>query len=79
MVKNSPANARDLRDEGSIPVSGRSPGVGNGKPLQYSYLGNPQDRKMWLVMKAPMTEVVYEVNSEMVLTKGQLLFEKGDF
>ena len=34
---------------------------------------------MWLVMKAPMTEVVYEVNSEMVLTKGQLLFEKGDF
>ena len=30
---------------------------------------------MWLVMKAPMTEVVYEVNSEMVLTKGQLLFE----
>lgn len=33
---------------------------------------------MWLVMKAPMTEVVYEVNSEMVLTKGQLLFEKGD-
>ena len=47
MVKNSPANARDLRDEGSIPVSGRSPGVGNGKPLQYSYLGNPQDREMW--------------------------------
>ena len=47
MVKNSPANARDLRDEGSIPVSRRSPGVGNGKPLQYSYLGNPQDREMW--------------------------------
>ena len=47
MVKNSPANARDLRDEGSIPVSGRSPAVGNGKPLQYSYLGNPQDREMW--------------------------------
>ena len=47
MVKNSPANARDLRDEGSIPVSGRSPGVGNGKPLQYSYLGNPMDRGAW--------------------------------
>ena len=47
MLKNSPANARDLRDEGSIPASGRSTGVGNGKPLQYSYLGNPQDREMW--------------------------------
>jgi len=29
---------------GLIPGSGRSPGEGNGKPLQYSYLGNPMDR-----------------------------------
>ena len=33
MVKNLPANARDTKDMGSIPGSGRSPGVGNGNPL----------------------------------------------
>ena len=41
MVKNPPANAGDIRDVGSIPGSGRSPGVGNGNSLQYSYLENP--------------------------------------
>ena len=41
VLKNPPANARDL---GSIPGSGRSPGEGNGNPLQYSCLGNPMDR-----------------------------------
>ena len=44
MVKNLPANAGD---EGSIPGSGRSPGEGNGNPLQYSCLGNPMDRGAW--------------------------------
>ena len=47
MVKNPPANARDIRDAGSIPVSGRSPGEGNGNPLQYSCLGNSMDRGAW--------------------------------
>ena len=47
MVKNLPANAGDLRDVGSIPGSGRSPGEGNGNPLQYSCLGNPRDRGAW--------------------------------
>ena len=42
MVKNPPANAGDVRDAGSIPGSGRSPGEGNGNPLQYSCLGNPR-------------------------------------
>ena len=41
MVENPPANAGDT---GSIPGSGRSPGVGNGNPLQYSCLENPMDR-----------------------------------
>ena len=41
MVKNLPANAGDLD---SIPGSGRSPGEGNGNPLQYSCLENPMDR-----------------------------------
>ena len=44
MVKNLPVNAGDIRDVGSIPGSGRSPGEGNGKPLQYSCLENPMDR-----------------------------------
>ena len=41
VVKNLPAHAGDLRDAGLIPGSGRSPGEGNGYPLQYSCLGNP--------------------------------------
>ena len=44
MVKNSPANAGDMRDEGSVPGSGRSPGGGHGNPLQYFSLENPRDR-----------------------------------
>ena len=44
MIKNPPANAADAEDVGSIPGSGRSPGEGNGNPLQYSCLGNPMDR-----------------------------------
>ena len=44
MVKNMPANAEDIRDVGSIPESGRSPGEGHGNPLQYSRLENPMDR-----------------------------------
>ena len=47
MVKNPPANAGDLRDEGSIPGSGRSPGGGLGNPLQHSCLENPMDRGTW--------------------------------
>ena len=54
MVKNSLANARyvdprdvDLRDFGSIPGSGRSPGGGHSNSLQYSCLENPMDRGAW--------------------------------
>ena len=45
VVKNPPANARDIRDVGSNPGSGRSPGEGNGKPLQCPCLKNPTDGK----------------------------------
>ena len=44
MVKNLPADAGNV---GSIPGSGRSPGEGNGNPLQYSCLENPMDRGAW--------------------------------
>ena len=47
VVKNLPANAGDARDTGSTPGSGRSPGVGNGNPLQYSCLENFMDRGAW--------------------------------
>ena len=41
MVKNSPANAGNIRDGGSIPGSGRSPGERHGNPLHFSCLQNP--------------------------------------
>ena len=44
MVKNPPARAGDTEDAGLIPGLGRSPGMGNGNPLQYSCLGNLMDR-----------------------------------
>ena len=47
VVKNSPANAGDIRDTGSILGSGRYPGEGHGNPLQYSCLENPMDRGTW--------------------------------
>ena len=46
VVKN-PTASRHAREMGSIPGLGRSPGVGNGNPLQYSCLGNPLDREAW--------------------------------
>ena len=47
MVKNTPTNAGDIRDVCSIPGSGRSPGGGNGNPLQHSCLETPIDRGAW--------------------------------
>ena len=48
VLKNLPASAGDVRDMGSIPGSGRSPGGGNGNVLQYSYLEKLMDRGAWL-------------------------------
>ena len=47
MVKNLPANARDVRDVGSIPESGRSLGGENGSPPQCSCPDNSMDRETW--------------------------------
>ena len=49
MVKNRHTNAGYARDMGLIPGSGRSPGVGNGNPLQYSSLKNLMNREGWWV------------------------------
>ena len=53
VVENLPANAGNT---GSIPGWGRSPGEGNGKPLQYSCLENPMDRRAWQAMVHGVTE-----------------------
>ena len=47
VIKNPPVNVGDIRDMGSIPGSGRSPGGGQGNLLQYSCHNNPVDRGTW--------------------------------
>ena len=47
MVKNPSANAGDVRDAGSVPGLGKSPGGGHGNSLQYACLENPMDRGAW--------------------------------
>ena len=64
MVKNPSANAGNKRDAGLIPGSGRSPGEGNGNPLQYPCLENPLDRgAKWATVhrlqRVGMTEGTY--------------------
>jgi len=57
VVKNPPANSGGIRDTGSIPELGRSPGEVNGNPLQYSCLGNPMDRGAWWAVIHKVTEL----------------------
>ena len=47
VIKKPPANEGDLREAGSIPGLGRSPGGGHGNPLQYSCLENLIDKGAW--------------------------------
>ena len=61
MVKNPPTKAGDIRDVGSIPASGRSPGGGDGNPLQYSCLDNPMDRRAWQAMIHGVTRVGHDL------------------
>ena len=59
VVKNLPASAGDLRDVGSIPGSGRSPGGGHGNPLQYSCRENSIDRGAWRATVYGVTKELY--------------------
>ena len=55
--KESTCNAGDTGDADLIPGSGRSSGVGNSDPLQYSYLKNPMDRGAWCAIVQRITEM----------------------
>ena len=57
VVKNPPASAEDARVMGSVPGSGRSPGVGNGTPIQYSCLENSIDRGAWWVQSMGLPRI----------------------
>ena len=57
VVKNSPTNAGDTGDTGSIPGLERSPGERNGNSLQYSYLENSMDRGAWWATMHGITEL----------------------
>ena len=60
VVKNPPANAGDARDSGLIPGLRRSPGGGNGNPLQYSCLENSLDRGAWRATVHGLQRVVHD-------------------
>ena len=67
MIKNPPATAGDLC---SIPGSGRSPGEGNGNPLQYSGLENPMDGEAWQATVhgvAKESDTTYQLNNNNIL------------
>ena len=62
LVKNPPPNARGAGDTGSTPGSGRSPGGGNGNPLQ-SWLGNPMDIGAWRDTVLRVSEIWMQLNN----------------
>ena len=61
VVKNPPDNAGDTGDLGLISGSGRSPGEGNGNPLQYSCLENPMGRGAWRATVHVVTRVGHDL------------------
>ena len=63
VVRNSPANAGDTRDTGLIPGLGRSLGVGNGNPLQYSCLEKSKDREAWRAIVQGVTKSRTQLNT----------------
>ena len=63
MVKNPLAKAGDARDGGLIPGLGRSPGIGNGNPLQYSCLENYMDRGAWRATVHRVTRVRHNLET----------------
>ena len=71
--KEPACNARDARDMGSIPGSGRSPGAGHGNPLQYSCLENPRDRGAWWATVHGVARVEHDLVTKPTTTMGLYL------
>ena len=61
VVKKLPVSARDIRDMGPIPGFGRSLGIGNGNPFQYSCLKNPMGGGAWQAILHGVTRVGYNL------------------
>ena len=61
-ASNSKESTSNMGDTGLIPGSGRSPGGGNGNPLQYSHLGNPMDRESWQTKVPGVTKSWTQLN-----------------
>ena len=68
VVKSLPANVEAAGDAGSIPQSGRSPGGGNGNPLQYSCLENCMDRGAWRATVHGVTKSQTRLNTRALLS-----------
>ena len=67
MVKDLPASAVDVRDVGSVPGSGRSPGGGCGSSLQYSCLEDPMDREaLWAIVHKITESAVTEATEHSI-------------
>ena len=65
---DSKESAWNARDPGSIPGSGRSPGEGNGYPLQYSCLENPMDRGTWWTCGVHRVTKSWDTTKELTLS-----------
>ena len=76
MVKNPLANAGDLRDAGSIPELGGSPGGGYGHPIQYSCLENPIDRGAWWAIVHRVTQSQTQIKQLNTHTLISVLFHR---
>ena len=69
MVKNLPDNSGDIKNPGSIPRLGRSPGGEHGNPLQYSCLENPMDRGAWQAMVHGVARVRHDLATKPQIPK----------
>ena len=76
VVKNLPVSAGDLRDVGSIPVSGRSPGGERDNPIWSSYLEKPMERKAW---QAAVHSVTQSQTQLMQLSMHAQLNKKSEY
>ena len=70
---NPPANAEDLRDVGSVPGLGRSPGGGNGNSLQYFCLENSMDKRAWQAISMGSQRVGHNLVTDHKMPSGQAI------